>query len=119
MSGQLGITVHIDDAGYLTVDSVDQNRSAFACGLQTGDRIRTVDGRRVRTHRALVERILTGLDEGAALLQVLRDGVVESVMLRPLVIEQPDSLLYPAWIYPADDTLISPVDSVETDTTRD
>jgi hypothetical protein len=92
LKGQLGFSVRIDEANYLMVDTIDVYRLAYACGLRVGDRIRTVDGYRVKTHRQLVERILDNLEDGGAMLQVLRNDQIETVLIQPMFL--PDDSLY-------------------------
>jgi S1-C subfamily serine protease len=77
------------------VDTIDVYRLAYACGLRIGDRIRSVNGYRVRTHRQLVERILEMLNDGGATLRILRDEGIESVVLRPIDLYHQEIELYP------------------------
>jgi hypothetical protein len=95
LEGQLGLSVRIDEANYLVVDTIDVYRLAYACGLRIGDRIRSVNGYRVRTHRQLVERILEMLNDGGATLRILRDEGIESVVLRPIDLYHQEIELYP------------------------
>jgi hypothetical protein len=118
-SGRLGFSISFNDLGQLVVDSVDSRRLAFACGLQIGDRIRAVDGVRVRTHRDLIEKILHGLDQGGALLEVLRGDASQSVLMQPLSLPAAgDSILWQDstfWLY---DSLDVPADSMPPDTSN-
>lgn len=94
LKGQLGFSVRIDEANYPTVDTIDVYRLAYACGLRVGDRIRSVDGYRVKTHRQLVERILDNLEDGGAVLQVLRDDQIETVLIQPMFLPDMYDSLY-------------------------
>lgn len=84
LKGDLGMAISIADNGLLRVDALDPMRAAFAAGLQEGDLIRTVDNRRVQTHRELVERILETMYDRGAVLQIMRDGAVHTLVLRPV-----------------------------------
>jgi S1-C subfamily serine protease len=66
------------------VDKLDPNRLAFACGLQEGDVVRQVDGARVRTHKDIISHILTGLDNGGASVNILRDGQGIALIIQPV-----------------------------------
>ncbi len=94
LKGQLGLSVRIDETNYLVVDTIDVYRLAYACGLRVGDRIRTVDGYRVKTHRQLVERILDNLEDGGVVLQVLRDDQIETVLIQPMFLPDMYDSLY-------------------------
>jgi hypothetical protein len=96
LEGELGFSVTIDETNRLVVNKIDVTRLAYASGLREGDRIYTVDGRRPRHQRDLIQRILAGLDEnGMAVLQVIRDGQTTQVILQPFMF-MPDNLLYPS-----------------------
>lgn len=94
LRGQLGFSVKIDEANYLVVDTIDVYRLAYACGLRAGDRIRTVNGYRVRTHRTFVEKVLETLEDGGATLEILRDDRRETVIIQPMVLPDLDDSLY-------------------------
>lgn len=86
LTGQLGISITIDDRNRLMIDGIDIYRLGYACGLREGDRIRRVDGALVRTHRILVEKTLHGLDQnGSATFEIIRDGVPQLFVIQPLV----------------------------------
>ncbi len=110
LKGQLGFSVKIDETNYLVVDTIDVYRLAYACGLRVGDKIRSVDDRRVKTHRALVERILDNLENGGATLRILRDDRYESVLIRPMVLPDLDDSLYfeDEYFLPDDSTSTAP-----------
>jgi len=84
LKGQLGFSVHVGDNNRLTVDRIDIHRLAYACGFREGDVIRSVDGKRLRTHKQLIEYILEDLDEGGATVAILREGQDETVLMRGL-----------------------------------
>ncbi len=84
IKGVLGMAVSLDDRGMLMIDALDPQRVAYAGGLRAGDRIRSVNGSRVRTHKGLIEKILETLYDGGATLQIMRDGDIQTVVLRPL-----------------------------------
>ncbi len=84
LKGQLGFSVVVGDNNRLTVDQIDVTRLAYACGLREGDVIRSVDGKRLRTHKQMIEYVVEGLDAGGATLAVLRDGRDETVLIQPL-----------------------------------
>lgn len=94
LKGQLGFSIKIDEDNYLVVDTIDVYRLAYACGLRVSDRIRTVDGDRIKTHRELVERILDNLENGGATLQILRDNRLELVLIQPMILPDLNDSLY-------------------------
>ncbi len=114
LKGKLGFSVHINDNGFLVVDSIDAFRLGYACGLRTGDRIRSVNGARVRTHRKLVEKIYETLNEGGATLSIIRDGKNLSIIIQPMDLagEAVDS------DYPEEQYQYIPADSVFDDSIR-
>ena len=83
IKGQLGLSVKIGDNNRLVLDKVDTLRLAYACGLRVGDVVRSVDGKRPRTHRQLIEFVLSGLDRGGSTISVLRHEADVTVVLRP------------------------------------
>ena len=82
--GELGFSVKFDESDRMVVNQIDVNRLAFANGLREGDRLHRVDGRRAKSHRELVERLLAGLDAGGTLLEIVRDGKTETLLMQPL-----------------------------------
>jgi len=113
LKGVLGMTVVVDEDGLLAVDTLDTYRLAYANGLQIGDRIRTVDQRRVRTSRELVERIYESLYDAGATLQILRDGDLMTLILRPMdLLPEDDEGIDDMYYYP-------PLDSTTIDTIDD
>jgi len=84
VKGQLGFSVKTNQANRLVVDKIDPARLAFACGLREGDVIRKVEAARPRNHKVLIERILAGLDEGGATLEIVRDEITQTVLIQPL-----------------------------------
>jgi hypothetical protein len=83
LKGQLGMSVKLGDNNRLVLDQLDTLRLAHACGLRAGDVVRSVDGKRPRTHRQLIEFVLAGLDRGGATVSVLRNEADVTVVLRP------------------------------------
>ncbi|HOZ07255.1 MAG TPA: PDZ domain-containing protein, partial [candidate division Zixibacteria bacterium] len=84
LSGELGMAISVADNGLLRVDALDPQRAAYASGLREGDLIRTVDGRRVKNHRELVEQILKTMTRRGATLQLVREGGAKAVVVRPV-----------------------------------
>ncbi len=83
LKGKLGFSIKHNGSGQLEVAQIDPYRLAYACGLQEGDIIRRVDGALARNHKNLVERILATYEQDGTTLQIIRDGMVESVVLQP------------------------------------
>lgn len=81
-SGRLGFSVRFTSDGQLAVDRIDESRSAYLSGLRQGDIITRVAGRRVQSHRDLMEELMAGLERGATAVQVSRDGRQETVIIR-------------------------------------
>jgi hypothetical protein len=83
VKGILGFSVRTDQANFPVVDKIDVHRLAYASGLWEGDQIRRVDGSLVRTHRALVERILEGIElNGGATLEIRRDDRLQTIIIQ-------------------------------------
>jgi hypothetical protein len=114
LKGELGFSVRLGDNNRLTVDKIDPARLAYACGLREGDVLRSVDSRRLRTHKQMIEYVLEGLDKGGATLAVLRESEDLTVLIQPLdLFLEEDDLFYYEGI--EDDTMyfeMIPVDSV-------
>jgi len=112
LKGVLGVTVSIDEDGLLKIDTLDTYRLGYANGLRRDDRIRAVDGRRVRTARELVEGILANLYNGGVTVQIYRGGDLQTLILRPIDMLPPgEDTFY-------DNGYMSP-DSTSIDTTDD
>ncbi len=94
LKGELGFSVRLGDNNRLTVDKIDPVRLAYACGLREGDVVRSVDNRRLRTHKQLIEYILEGLEKGGATLATLREGHNMTVLIQPLDLFVEDDDLY-------------------------
>ena len=96
LKGELGFSVQIADNNRLTIDKIDPGRLAFACGLREGDQIRSVDGKRLRDRKQMVEYMLAGLDAGGATLNITREGQNETLLLQPmaLFLEEDDLFYY-------------------------
>ncbi|MCP4684558.1 MAG: hypothetical protein GY867_03820 [bacterium] len=94
VKGQLGFSVKTNAANRLVVDKIDPTRLAFACGLREGDVIRRVEAARPRNHKILIERILAGLDEGGATLEIQREEITQTVLIQPLDLYGEDDPYY-------------------------
>jgi len=105
LKGQLGFSVTIDDQGRLEVSQIDPARLAYANGLREGDRVFRVDGHRVKSQKELVEYLLAGLDKGGALVEIIRDGATETLLMQPIKLMPEDEYYY------LDDYDESPTDS--------
>ena len=84
LKGELGFSVRLGDNNRLTIDKIDPARLAFACGLREGDQIRSVDGKRLRSQKQMIEYMLDGLDAGGATLNITREGQSETILLQPM-----------------------------------
>jgi hypothetical protein len=85
--GRLGFSVNRDASGRMKVGEIDPARTAYACGLRENDIIRQVNGRRVRSHKDLIENILATFDVAGATVRVVRDDMEMTVLLQPIVFE--------------------------------
>ncbi len=94
LKGSLGFSVRTDESNRLVVDKIDVFRLAYACGLREGDIIRGVNGRRPRTHKDLIEKIMAAIDEGGATLRITREGQTESVVIQTLELPAIDDSSY-------------------------
>lgn len=94
IKGQLGFSVKTNADNRLVVDRIDPTRLAFACGLREGDVIRKVEALRPRNHKILIERILEGLDEGGATLEIEREEMTQTVIIQPLDLYGDDDPYY-------------------------
>lgn len=115
LKGELGFSVKEGENGRLVVDKIDVTRLAYACGLREGDLIRSVDGKRCRTHKELVENLLDGLDEGGATVAIQREGRYQTVIVQPMALAGEEDA-YPYW-EDWSDTLGGPADTPPVDTT--
>ena len=117
LKGKFGFSIVVGDNNRLLVSQVDMNRLAYACGLREGDQVRSVDGKRLRTHKQMIEYILEGYNQGGATLAIQREGEDMTVLIQPIdLFETEDGLFYYDGI---EDTLFFeriPVDSIS-DTT--
>ena len=120
LKGQLGFSIRTGDNNRLIIDKIDTLRLAYACGLKVGDVIRSVDGKRPRTHRQLIEFLLTGLDRGGSTVSVLRNEADVAVVIRPGAFAGDKDKVSRPSDYDAADTLIlesRPSDSAKPRTT--
>lgn len=86
IKGQFGFSVKRNASNRLIVDRIDPLRAGFANGLREDDIILSVNGRRVRSHKQMVERIFeTFLDDGAT-LTVIRGEESFSLSFRPIMV---------------------------------
>jgi len=109
--GELGFSTRIDSRNRLVVDKIDPTRLAYASGLQEGDIIRAVDGSRVRNQKELVERILAGLDNYGATVDLSRDNTPMSLVIQPIDLSDPDALFM--WEEFDEDSLYQPPGMIE------
>lgn len=112
IKGRFGFSVITDNDNFTVIDKIDTYRLAYACGLRSGDQIRRVDGALVRTHKALVEKLMESLQlSGGSTLEIKRDDRFRAVVIEPRLLPfmGEDSYL--------DDIELDelPVDSVSTD----
>ena len=82
VKGVLGMAVMLGENNRMTIEKLDTTRLAYACGLRPGDIIRSVDGRRPRSQRQMIEDILSGLDHGGATLTIVRNEAELTVVMR-------------------------------------
>ncbi len=81
-TGRLGFSVRIGSGNQMIVDKIDSSRVAYRSGLRPGDIVRTVDSKRPKDQKELIELILTQIESGGAMLGVTRGGKSETVYLR-------------------------------------
>jgi len=114
LKGELGFSVTIDDSGRLMVSMIDMYRLAYANGLRDGDRIFRVDGHRVKSQKEMVEQLLAGLDNGGALVEIIRDGNTETLLMQPIKdLPDNDYLYLDASDDPDADSVSTPSDQPE------
>jgi len=111
LKGEFGFSVHIDNNGYLVVDSIDTYRLGYACGLRTGDLIRTVNGARVRNHKVLIEKIFETFEQGGATLQIFRDDQNMPLVIQPILLPGLDDEMYEDEYFISPDSINEAVDS--------
>ncbi len=92
LKGELGFSVRYDETDRMVVNQIDVTRLAYANGLREGDQFYRVGGRRVKSQKDLIEKILAGLDEGGALVEIIREGNPETILIQPM--RQMDSSEY-------------------------
>ncbi len=111
LKGQFGFSVNIDNNGYLVVDSIDIYRLGYACGLKTGDLIRTVNGARVRNHKVLIEKIFETFEQGGATLQIFRNDQIVPLIIQPIMMPGFNEDMYEEEYFSPIDSLNEAVDS--------
>lgn len=94
LKGRLGFSVRLNESNRLQVDKIDIERLAYACGLQEGDEIRQVNGLRPRTQKGMMEKILAGLEEDGANLQISREGQTLTVLIQPMDIFENEDMFF-------------------------
>jgi len=98
----------------LVVDTLDVFRLGYANGLRSGDRIRRVEGKIINSFRDLVGKLLAGLEQGGAEIEITRAGESMFLVFQPMLLpefeedfyeENPelDSLLFPEEDYYEED----------------
>ncbi len=105
-TGRLGFSMKYNQLNQLVVDTLDVFRLGYANGLRSGDRIRRVEGQIIKSFRDLVEKLLDGLEQGGAEIEITRDGESMFLVFQPMVLPEfeedyfeedteLDSLLFP------------------------
>lgn len=96
IKGQFGFSVKRNAANRLIVDKIDPMRAGFANGLREDDIILSVNGRRVRSHKQMVERIFETFFDDGATLTVIRGEESFSLSFRPIMVavEEYDDLFW-------------------------
>ena len=84
LKGQFGFSLKIDPTNKRVIHKIDPDRIAFACGLREGDVLRSIDGKRVRNQRDLIEKIMVTYTAGGSTLQIVRDEESMTILLQPL-----------------------------------
>jgi len=87
-TGRLGFSVRLGAGSQLVVDKIDTSRTAYRCGLRSGDVIRTVDSKRPKNQKELIEFVLDQTDSGGAMLAVTRNGKSETVFIRSSAVRE-------------------------------
>jgi hypothetical protein len=82
IKGQLGFAVEINSSNQLYISKIDPYRVGYLSGLNEGDVIRRVNGHIVRDQKAMVEAILETYYTGGATVQIMREGRLETVILK-------------------------------------
>ncbi len=95
LRGQLGFAVGFDANNQMAVQNIDQYRLAYACGLREGDVIHRVEGRRMRTHKALVEELLAGLEGEGAAVEIIREGDSQLLLFQSMEFFPEDEYFFP------------------------
>ena len=84
LKGQFGFSLKIDLTNKRVIHKIDPDRIAFACGLREGDVLRSVDGKRIRNQRDLIEKIMVTYEGGGSTLQIVREEESMTILLQPL-----------------------------------
>jgi len=119
LKGLFGFSVHIDNNGYLVVDSIDAYRLGYACGLRTGDVIRTVNQSRARNHKVLIEKIFETFEQGGATLQIFRDDQIMPLIIQPMILPVFDDEMFDDEFLNLPDSLKEVIDSTVIDSIKE
>lgn len=82
-TGKLGFSIRYESGNALVIDTIDDRRLAYANGLRTGDQIKRIDGHTVRSYRDLVGKLLAGLENGAAEVEIIRSNKMQMLTFQP------------------------------------
>ena len=85
-TGKLGFSIRYESGNALVIDTIDANRLAYANGLRSGDQIRRVGGKTVRSYRDLIEKLLSGLERGSTPVEFVRDNKVNMLTFQPILL---------------------------------
>ena len=84
LKGMFGFTVEHNSAYQLVVTKIDMYRLGYACGLREDDIIKRADGKIVKNQKSLIEALLEKIDEGGAVLEIVRNGEALDIIIQPL-----------------------------------
>ncbi|KAA3634077.1 MAG: hypothetical protein DWP97_07890 [Calditrichaeota bacterium] len=84
LKGMFGFTVKHNSAYQLVVTKIDMYRLGYACGLREDDIIKRADGKIVKNQKSLVEALLAKIDEGGAVLEIVRNSEALDIIIQPL-----------------------------------
>ncbi len=82
-NSRLGMALSDDGSKRLLVAAVDETKIAYLCGVRSGDRIVSINGKQPKTVREAVELTLMRLDNGGSTMEIARGGTTRSMVLRP------------------------------------